>query len=64
VLNGAECEPFITCDDVLMRERADALLKGAAIMREMLAATRVLVGIEDNKPEAIAAMEAAAARTR
>ena len=63
VLNGAECEPFITCDDVLMRERADALLKGAAIMRDMLAATRVLVGIEDNKPEAIAAMEAAAART-
>lgn len=60
VLNGAECEPFITCDDVLMRERADAILKGAAIMREMLAAGRVLIGIEDNKPQAIAAMEAAA----
>ena len=59
VLNGAECEPFITCDDVLMRERADAILKGAAIMREMLAAGQVLVGIEDNKPEAIAAMQAA-----
>ena len=63
VLNGAECEPFITCDDVLMRERADAILRGAAIMREMLAAGRVLIGIEDNKPEAIAAMEAAATRT-
>jgi electron transport complex protein RnfC len=60
VLNGAECEPFITCDDVLMRERAAAILKGAAIMREMLAAGKVLIGIEDNKPEAIAAMEAAA----
>jgi electron transport complex protein RnfC len=60
VLNGAECEPFITCDDVLMRERADGLLRGAAIMREMLAATRVLIGIEDNKPEAIAAMQTAA----
>ena len=60
VLNGAECEPFITCDDVLMRERADAILRGAAIMREMLAAGEVLIGIEDNKPEAIAAMEAAA----
>jgi electron transport complex protein RnfC len=60
VLNGAECEPFITCDDVLMRERADAILKGAAIMREMLDAGQILVGIEDNKPEAIAAMEAAA----
>jgi electron transport complex protein RnfC len=60
VLNGAECEPFITCDDVLMRERGEAILKGVAIMREMLAAGRVLIGIEDNKPEAIAAMTAAA----
>jgi|JI10StandDraft_1071094.scaffolds.fasta_scaffold148905_2 electron transport complex protein RnfC len=60
VLNGAECEPFITCDDVLMRERGEAILKGAAIMREMLAAGRVLIGIEDNKPEAVAAMTAAA----
>jgi electron transport complex protein RnfC len=62
VLNGAECEPFITCDDVLMRERAEGLLRGAAIMREMLAATRVLIGIEDNKPEAIAALQAALTR--
>ena len=60
VLNGVECEPFITCDDVLMRERAETILKGAAIMREMLAAGQVLIGIEDNKPEAIAAMEVAA----
>ncbi len=60
VLNGAECEPFITCDDVLMRERAASILKGALIMREMLGAARVLIGIEDNKPQAIAAMEAAA----
>jgi len=61
VLNGAECEPFITCDDVLMRERPKALIDGAVIMREMLCAGEVLIGIEDNKPEAIAAMEAAAA---
>ena len=60
VLNGAECEPFITCDDLLMRERADEILKGAAIMREMLEAGEVLIGIEDNNPEAIAAMDAAA----
>ena len=60
VLNGAECEPFITCDDVLMRERPETILKGAAIMREMLGAEQVLIGIEDNKPEAIAAMEVAA----
>ncbi len=60
VLNGAECEPFITCDDVLMRERAASILKGALIMREMLGAAHLLIGIEDNKPQAIAAMEAAA----
>ena len=60
VLNGAECEPFITCDDVLMRERAATILKGAAMMREMLSAGQVLIGIEDNKPEAIAAMQQAA----
>ena len=59
VLNGAECEPFITCDDMLMRERAAAVLQGALIMREMLGAAKVLIGIEDNKPEATAAMEAA-----
>ncbi len=62
VLNGAECEPFITCDDILMRERADDILKGAAIMREILAARRVLIGIEDNKPEAVAALDTALAR--
>jgi len=60
VLNGAECEPFITCDDVLMRERPQAVIDGAVIMREMLGAGQVLIGIEDNKPEAIAAMEAVA----
>ncbi len=59
VINGAECEPFITCDDVLMRERAEPLLRGISQLREMLAAGEVLIGIEDNKPEAIAAMQAA-----
>ena len=59
VLNGAECEPYITCDDVLMRERASEILQGAEIMRALLYADEVLIGIEDNKPEAIAAMRAA-----
>lgn len=62
VLNGAECEPWITCDDRLMRERADAIVSGAAVLLELLGARRILVGIEDNKPEAIAAMRAAAIR--
>ncbi|PLK48771.1 electron transport complex subunit RsxC [Uliginosibacterium sp. TH139] len=59
VINGAECEPFITCDDLLMRERADKVLAGILIMRELLGAPEVLIGIEDNKPEAVAAMQAA-----
>jgi electron transport complex protein RnfC len=61
ILNGGECEPWITCDDRLMRERAEEVLQGAAIMRHLLQCNEVLVGIEDNKPEAIAAMTAAAA---
>jgi electron transport complex protein RnfC len=60
VLNGAECEPYITCDDMLMRERADEIIKGAEIMRWALDAEQVLVGIEDNKPQAITAMQQAA----
>ncbi len=60
ILNGGECEPWITCDDVLMRHHADDILQGVAIMRHLLGSTEILVGIEDNKPEAIAAMQAAA----
>ncbi|HRK77572.1 MAG TPA: electron transport complex subunit RsxC, partial [Thiobacillus sp.] len=62
IINGGECEPWITCDDVLMRTRADEILQGVAIMRHLLGSTEILVGIEDNKPQAIAAMQAAAAR--
>lgn len=60
VLNGGECEPWITCDDRLMQERADEVLQGAAVMRHMLQCETVLVGIEDNKPAAIEAMTVAA----
>lgn len=61
ILNGAECEPWITADDRLMRERAPSILRGAEILRELLGAERILIGIEDNKPAAIAAMREAAA---
>ncbi len=61
VINGAECEPYITCDDLLMRERAEEILLGAEMMRALLYAEEVLIGIEDNKPEAIAAMKDAVA---
>ncbi len=59
IINAAECEPFITCDDLLMRERAEEIIRGTAIFRDMLKPKRVLIGVEDNKPEAIAAMQAA-----
>jgi electron transport complex protein RnfC len=59
VINGAECEPYMSCDDVLMRERAEEIVRGIAIFRDLLAARRVLIGIEDNKPEAVAAMQQA-----
>jgi len=60
IINGGECEPWITCDDVLMRLHADEILQGVVVMRHLLGSTEILVGIEDNKPEAIAAMQAAA----
>lgn len=59
IINGAECEPYITCDDMLMRERAEEIVAGIAILKKILAPQSILIGIEDNKPEAIAALEAA-----
>ncbi len=61
VLNGAECEPYITCDDLLMRERAAEIVRGAVLFRDLLRARRVVIGIEDNTPEAFSAMRAAVA---
>jgi len=63
ILNGAECEPYITCDDMLMRERAAEIVQGAEMLRFMLEAGEVLIGIEDNKPQAIAAMRQAVAES-
>jgi len=62
IINGGECEPWITCDDLLMRHHADEILQGVAVMRHLMGSTEILIGIEDNKPEAIAAMRAAADR--
>src|SRR3989338_7391481 len=61
ILNGAECEPYIACDDMLMRERAAEIVQGAEMLRFMLNAGEALIGIEDNKPQAIAAMRQAVA---
>ncbi len=61
ILNGAECEPWITCDDVLMRHHAPQIVQGMAVMQHLLGSKEVLIGIEDNKREALAAMQSAAA---
>ncbi len=59
VINAAECEPYITCDDMLMRERADQIIKGIEIVQHLLGAEKCIIGIEDNKPQAASAMSTA-----
>ncbi|MEW6036771.1 MAG: electron transport complex subunit RsxC [Pseudomonadota bacterium] len=61
LINGGECEPYLTCDDRLMRERAADIVDGILIMLHGLECNKAIVGIEDNKPEAYAAVSAAAA---
>ncbi|MCX2982967.1 electron transport complex subunit RsxC [Halieaceae bacterium IMCC14734] len=63
LINGTECEPYITADDILMREQAEAIIAGIHILTHLVEPTEILLGIEDNKPEAIAALRAAAAGT-
>ncbi len=59
IINGTECEPYITADDLLMREKAAQLVAGIEILAHLIQPQEVLIGIEDNKPEAIAAVRAA-----
>ena len=58
IINGIECEPYITCDDMLMRERAREIISGADIIGHIIKARECIIAIEDNKPDAIAAMQA------
>ncbi|MES9813404.1 MAG: electron transport complex subunit RsxC [Candidatus Thiodiazotropha sp.] len=60
VVNGAECEPYLTCDDRLMREQSAAVLDGVLLMSRALGVERILFAIENNKPEAQFAMRNAA----
>ena len=64
ILNGAECEPYITADDMTMREKADEVVAGLKIMAWILRPERCVIGIEDNKPEAIAALRKATEGTQ
>lgn len=61
IINGAECEPFLTSDHRLMEEHAGRIWEGVRIIRHVLGAKTVRIAIEDNKPGAIRAMEAAMA---
>ncbi|MGB9096223.1 electron transport complex subunit RsxC [Erwinia sp.] len=59
IINAAECEPYITADDRLMQDCADEVIEGSRILAWVLQSDRVLIGIEDNKPEAIKALKKA-----
>jgi len=63
MINGAECEPFITCDDVLMQTEAESIIQGALITANALGSSKIICGIETNKPTAIKAMQQAAKDT-
>ncbi len=56
LLNGAECEPFITCDDLYMQMRSQDIVNGALLVAKALGAGEIICGIEDNKPKAIQSM--------
>jgi electron transport complex protein RnfC len=62
VVNGCECEPYLTCDHRVMIEEADDLVRGIRYAMRTTGAVRAIVGIEDNKPDAVEAVEAAIAR--
>lgn len=61
ILNGAECEPYLTSDYRIMLERSREIVVGAAIMKHVLGGCRTVIGIEENKPEAIRVMSEAVA---
>lgn len=59
IINGTECEPYLTADDMVMREKAHELVAGIEILVHLIQPEQVLIGIEDNKPEAIEAVRVA-----
>ena len=61
IINGAECEPYLTSDFRIMIERSREIVVGAAIMQKILGGCRCVIGIEENKPEAIESMSKAVA---
>jgi len=63
IINGVECEPYISADDRLMRDYSDEILTGISIIHHLLNPQRIVIAIEDNKPEAAKAMQAAITRS-
>jgi electron transport complex protein RnfC len=63
IINGTECEPYITADDILMRERATQIVAGTLILQQLIEPSATLIGVEDNKPEGLAALRSAAEGT-
>lgn len=59
LINAGECEPYLTCDDRLMQERADEIVGGIRLMLQGMHAPEAIVGIEDNKPHAFQTMRKA-----
>ncbi|AWX13429.1 electron transport complex subunit RsxC [Mergibacter septicus] len=59
IINAAECEPYISCDDRLMRDCPSEIIEGIRILRYLLRPEQVIIAIEDNKPEAIQALQIA-----
>lgn len=57
IVNGAECEPYITSDDRLMRETPERIMRGLAVVQKILQPKKTVIGVEANKPEAIASMQ-------
>ena len=57
IINAAECEPYITADDMLIREKTLELILGIEMLQHLVEAENVVIGIEDNKPTAIAALQ-------
>lgn len=53
IINAAECEPYITADDMLIREKTEQLIKGIQVLQTLIEAERTIIGIEDNKSTAI-----------
>lgn len=58
VVNGCECEPYLTCDHRMMLEWTDDLIRGVELAMRALGVKRAIIGVEDNKPDAVAAIQA------